>query len=134
MSEDALSAFHDSLERCRRRSDFVDHFYTLLMGASEEVAAKFARTNLRRQKRVLMASLYCLMLAAEGQPEGGAHLRRLATVHDRHHQDIRPGLYDQWLTCLLQAVGDCDPQYGPQVEQAWRAMLSPGIVLMKAAH
>jgi hemoglobin-like flavoprotein len=74
------------------------------------------------------------MLAAEGQPEGEAHLRRLAVVHDRRHRDIRPELYDQWLTCLLQAVRECDPRYGPQVEQAWRAMLAPGISVMKAAY
>jgi hemoglobin-like flavoprotein len=134
MSEDDLMRFNDSLERCRRSPDFIGHFYSLLIGSSEEVAAKFNGTDFRRQKRVLMVSLYCLMAAAEGQPEGVAHLRRIATVHDQQHRDIRPELYDQWLECLLQAVRDYDPQCTPEVEQAWRAMLSPGIVVMKAAY
>jgi hemoglobin-like flavoprotein len=126
--------FNDSLERCQHSPDFVGHFYSLLMGSSEEVAAKFNATDFRRQKRVLMVSLYCLMLAAEGQPEGVAHLRRIAAVHDRGHRDIRPELYDLWLECLLRAVRDCDAKATPEVEQAWRAMLSPGIAVIRAAY
>jgi hemoglobin-like flavoprotein len=134
VSDDELMRFNDSLERCRRSPHFIDHFYDLLMASSAEVAAKFSATDFRRQRRVLVASLYCLMLAAEGQPEGAAHLQRLATVHDRRHRDIRPDLYDQWLDCLLQAVRDCDPKATPTVEDAWRSMLSPGIAIMKAAY
>jgi len=134
VSDDELMQFNDSLERCRHDPSFVDHFYNLLMASSAEVAAKFGATDFRRQRRVLIASLYCLMLAAEGQPEGAAHLRRIATVHDRRHRDIAPDLYDQWLACLLQAVRDCDPKATPAVEAAWRNMLSPGIAIMKAAY
>ncbi len=134
MTEDALMHFNDSLERCRDNPGFVEHFYDLLMASSEEVASKFSATDFRRQKRVLMASLYCLMLATEGHPEGEAHLRRIAEVHDRHHRDIRPGLYDRWLECLVQAVRDCDSRVTPEVEQAWRSVLLPGIEVMKAAY
>jgi hemoglobin-like flavoprotein len=134
MSEDELSDFNDSLERCRRDPRFMDHFYNLFMASSAEVASKFAATDFRRQKRVLIASLYCLMLAAEGHPEGKAHLSRIATLHDRGHRDIRPEYYDTWLACLLQAVRDCDPRVSPTVEHAWRTMLAPGIAVMKGAY
>jgi hemoglobin-like flavoprotein len=126
--------FNDSLERCRNHPGFVEHFYHLLMTSSEEVAAKFSGTDFRRQRRVLIASLYCLMLAAEGHPEGEAHVHRIAEIHDRHHRDIRPELYDQWLVCLLQAVRECDTEFAPAVEHAWRSILSPGIAIMKAAY
>jgi hemoglobin-like flavoprotein len=134
MTEEDLSRFNDSVERCRRDPTFIDHFYELLMRSSPEVAAKFSGTDFRRQRRVLIASLYCLMLAGEGEPEGEAHLRRMAAIHDRDHRDIRPDLYDRWLDCLLQAVRDCDAEATPEVEEAWRDVLAPGIAVMKAAY
>jgi hemoglobin-like flavoprotein len=134
MTEETLALFHDSLDRCRRDAGFIDHFYNLFIGSGPDVAAKFADTDFRRQKRVLMASLYALMLAAEGHPEGGVHLRRIATLHDREHHDVRPELYDRWLDALIQAVGDCDPRFSCETEQAWRAIVLPGIGVMKAAY
>lgn len=134
MNEDIVALFHESLERCRRDAGFLDHFYDLFVGSSPEIAAKFQGTDFRRQKRVLIASLYALTLAAEGHPEGGVHLRRIATLHDRQHRDVRPESYDRWLDCLMQAVSDCDPEFSPDVDYAWRGILLPGIAVMKAAY
>ena len=134
MSEDDLALFHDSLDRCHQANGFIDHFYELLIGSSKEIAAKFAGTDFRRQKRVLTASLYMLMVAAEGHAEGNAHLRRLAVLHDRQHLDVRPELYDQWLASLLQAVRDCDPAWTGDVERVWTGMLGPGIDVLRGGY
>jgi hypothetical protein len=134
MGEDELALFHDSLERCRQGGGFLDRFYDLFVQSSEEVAAKFRETDFRRQKRVLMASLYSMMLSGEGHPEGLAHLRRIAILHDREHHAIRPELYDLWLDSLIRAVGECDPEFAPEIERVWRKLLLPGLSLMKAAY
>ena len=48
--------------------------------------------------------------------------------------DIRPGLYDTWLDCLIQAVRKHDVQFSSEVEEAWRTTLRPGIEYMRAKY
>lgn len=134
MTDEEVALFHDSLDRCRHRGGFLDHFYDVFIGSSAEVAAKFRETDFRHQKRMLMASLHLTMLAGDGVPEAQAHLRRIATLHDREHRAIRPELYDVWLDCLVRTVADCDPQFTPETERIWRLMLLPAIEVMKAAY
>ena len=42
------------------------------------------------------------------------------------------GHYDLWLDSLVATVSVCDPLFEPATEQAWRAMLRPGIEIMQA--
>jgi hemoglobin-like flavoprotein len=134
LDEDQLAAFHDSLERCRAGGRLLDRFYELLVASSPEVADKFRDTDFRRQKRVVMESLYMLIFVSQGREEGRRHLEQVAVQHDREHLDIRPELYDLWLSCLLTAVRECDPRWSPSVELAWIAMLAPGIAMLKQMH
>jgi hemoglobin-like flavoprotein len=129
-----LEIFNDSYERCSSATRFVERFYELFLAASPEVAEKFKNTDFRKQRRTLRASLYLMMVAVQGYPEGVAHLDRMAETHGPDKLDIRPGLYDMWLQCLLQAVRDIDPQFGPEVESSWRAVLEPGIEYMRARY
>jgi hemoglobin-like flavoprotein len=134
VNEDQLAAFHDSLERCRASGRLMDRFYEILVASSPEVGEKFKNTDFRRQKRVVMESLYMLILVSQGQQEGRQHLEKVAVRHDRDHLDIEPELYDVWLESLLQAVRECDPRFSPAIETAWVAMLTPGIAILKAHH
>ena len=78
MNEGDIALFNDSLERCTARHDFLDRFYQTFVASSKEVAEKFKHTDFERQKMVLKASLYTMMLAAMGKPEAEAHLERIA--------------------------------------------------------
>jgi hemoglobin-like flavoprotein len=133
MDERDVELFNDSLERCSASPDFLRRFYALFLASSDDVARKFEHTDMRKQARLLKASLYIMMLAS-GQAERHVHLERLAEQHSRRGLDIKPELYDLWLEQLLKAVGEFDPLYDTQTETAWRRVLEPGIAFMKSRY
>jgi len=134
MTQDELATFHDSLERCHQDPTFLPRFYQRVMSSSQEIAARFSHTDMRRQYRILAASLYEMLGVVSGSVEGQAHAAHLARVHDHEHHDVAPWMYDVWLDCLVSAVRDCDPRCDAHVEAAWRDMLTPAIETMKAAY
>jgi len=134
MSEEELELFHDSLSRCSSTPRFLERFYELFLASSPEVRDKFRQTDFPKQRRVLKASLYMMMLAAEGRPEGRDHLERIAVRHGRGGLDIRPPLYDLWLMSLLQAARECDPSWSAETERVWRQVMEEGIAFMKARY
>ena len=133
MHERDVELFNDSIERCSRRPDFLRRFYTLFVASSDTVARKFERTDLKKQARMLKASLYIMMLAS-GESEKVVHLERLARLHSRAELDIKPELYDLWLDRLVQAVEEFDALFDPEIERAWRRLLEPGIEFMKSRY
>ena len=133
MNERDVELFNDSIERCSRRPDFLRRFYTLFVASSDTVARKFERTDLKKQARMLKASLYIMMLAS-GESEKVVHLERLARLHSRAELDIKPELYDLWLDRLVQAVEEFDALFDPEIERAWRRLLEPGIEFMKSRY
>lgn len=134
MTDTILGLFHDSLDRCNASPRFLERFYEMFLASSPEVAAKFAHTDFRKQRRALMAAFYEHIGAANGSPEALAHLQELAVRHSRRGLDVRPELHDLWLECLLKAVAEHDPKFDAKVENAWRTTLARGMAIMKAAY
>jgi hemoglobin-like flavoprotein len=132
-TERDIELFNDSLERTSG-TPFLERFYDLFVSASPEVAAKFAHTDFGQQRRALKVSLYMMMSAALGHPEGNLHLKRIARRHSQAELAIRPELYDLWLDCLVQAVGEHDRAFSGETERAWRSVLAPGIEFMKSRY
>ena len=126
--------FEDSFGRCVNDPSFFTRFYEIFLTSSEEVAAKFRDTDLDRQQVMLRTSLDMIVAAAGGNPEGVEHLNHIAKVHDRHHRDVRPELYDLWLDCLMKTVREFDPRFNQVVETAWRKHLEYGIATMKERY
>jgi len=133
-SDLAAELFNDSLERCTASSEFLDRFYDLFLASSTEVAEKFRHTDFPRQKRMLKASLYMMILMAEGKTEIQRDLQRIAKRHSSTDLDIRPELYTLWLDCLIQAVRECDPRFTPETETAWRRIMEQGIKFMQSYY
>ena len=130
-----IELFNDSLARCLRGGDFFQRFYDLFLASSDEVREKFRSTDFRRQRRMLQTSFYMLVeYIALGWPECEAYLERIAVAHGKHGRDIAPHLYDFWLDCLLEAAQECDDQWSPEVEAAWRYMMGAGILFLKARY
>jgi hemoglobin-like flavoprotein len=131
-----VDAFRASLNRCLGRPDFLRHFYELFVASSPEVREKFRNTDFPRQARVLADSLYMMAVAAQLEHDAAAwaEMDRLASRHDRTGLDIRPGLYDVWLDCLLRAVSRHDPEYSRDIEAAWRETLAVGIEYLRSRH
>jgi hemoglobin-like flavoprotein len=134
LNEREAELFNDSLERCTSGRRFLDRFYELFVSSSAEVAAKFANTDFRVQKAALKVSLYMIMSSIEQKPEGNVHLERIAARHSRNGLDIGPHLYDLWLDCLIQAVRECDPLFGEEIEEAWRRVMRVGIEFLKSKY
>lgn len=134
MTEQEIQLFNDSFERVTNQPRFFDVFYDKFLSSSEEVADKFAATDLRRQKNMLKASLYLTMTAIVQRREDLSFLEPVAERHDRRHLDIRPELYDLWLDSLVEAVRLCDPQVDRQVTLVWRRALAKAIDFCTARY
>jgi len=138
--DDPIEVFRASLRRCLDSDDFLRHFYHLFLGSSEEVRQKFEHTDFERQSRVLADSLYLIAVAAQSKQTGEEaspawiEMDRLASLHAHDQLDIRPGLYDLWLHCLLEAARGHDPEFSPDIEEAWRDTLAIGIEYLRSRH
>ena len=136
MDPRSRAAFLASFNRCRAAAGFLEDFYRRFIASSEEIRAKFAGTNMKRQVQMLEDSLYVVAVAIQGEEGSLARgdLPRIAARHSRKDLDIRPGLYDLWLECLIEAVRTHDPQFSGEVEAAWRETLAVGIDYMRARY
>jgi hemoglobin-like flavoprotein len=128
--------FRASLSRCLLDNAFLRDFYQLLMASSAAVREKFKNTDFPRQTRVLADSLYIMAVASESKDDAVAwrELDRLADLHSRSQLDIRPDLYVTWLDCLVKAASQHDPEFSPEIGEAWRQALTPGIEYLSARY
>ena len=135
MNQATLKIYDESLLRCCARPGFLERFYELFMASSPEVRAKFAHTDFERQTRALRAALQMMVLAA-GDPlkSPGRYLKDLAESHGRGKLDIGAHLYDLMLDSLLAAVKEFDPQFSPEIEKAWEAVMMVGIGFMTSHY
>jgi hemoglobin-like flavoprotein len=131
-----LEAFRESLRRCLATPDFLHDFYERFIASGDEIREKFRKTEFPRQTRVLADSLYIMAMAAESRTDAFAwrELDRLAAAHSRHGLDIDPGHYDTWLECLVDAARGHDSEFTPEIEQAWRESLAPGIEHLRSQY
>jgi hemoglobin-like flavoprotein len=136
MDPRSRDAFLASFNRCRASAGFLEAFYERFVASSAEIRAKFAGTDMKRQVRMLEDSLYVVAVAVQGEEGSRARgdLPRIAARHSRSDLDIRPGLYDLWLECLIDTVRTHDPQVSAEVEAAWRVILAFGVDYMRARY
>jgi len=132
----SVEAFLASLKRCLAVPGFMDAFYERFVGSSDEVREKFRNTDMKRQAQVVADSLYVVANAVQGE-EGSLARRefpRIAERHSRRERDIRPGLYDLWIDCLVETARAHDPRFDPGVEHAWRDVLLFGAEYMRQRY
>ena len=65
MDEQLIAIFDQSLRRCDNDPKFLDTFYERFLASSPKVQEKFANTDFAKQKRLLRASFYLILLASE---------------------------------------------------------------------
>ena len=135
MDEKTLKTFDESLRRCNATPEFLDRFYERFLASSPKVRDKFALTDFVRQKRALEASLHYMLLAAQDEEKGPEkYLKSLADLHNRKQYNIGSEFYDLWLDSLLATVRECDPKFGPEVEEAWESVMMVGIRYMLSRY
>ena len=129
-----LQSARASYDRCVTVPSFFDAFYRNLFKAAPEVEPLFAKTNFERQHQLLKHALG-LLLAFPTQPnDGPALLKRVADRHNRHEMAIRPDLYPHFVDALVQTVAEHDPAFTPEVGDAWRTAIAPGIAFMQGRY
>lgn len=135
MLEKDLEIFNDSLERCRAKGNFIDRFYERFLASSPQVAEKFKHTDFTRQRRMLQASLYTILLCIRGTgPNDFTPLEHVAYIHSREVNDIKPELYDYWLEALLATVLEFDHRVNDQILNIWKMVLTPAIEYMQSKY
>jgi hypothetical protein len=128
VDEKTIELFEQSLRRCDANPEFLDFFYERFLASSPKVRKKLANTDFHRQKRLLRASFYLILLASEDPQNGPArYLSHLATRHSAKDLDVGTELYDLWLDSLLETVEESDPEYSPTVRKAWEDVMMVGI-------
>jgi hemoglobin-like flavoprotein len=134
MTERDMERLLDSYDRCLKVPSFLDVFYEHFMGSSPEIAARFERTDFKRQKKVLRASLYDMIQAVGRSESDFVVLDPVARLHDRHHLDVPASMYDLWLESLLFAIRTTDDRCDEETEQVWRDALKQGIAYLVSKH
>jgi hemoglobin-like flavoprotein len=112
---------------------FVSRFYEIFLEQSPDIAARFADTDMSRQKEMLAQSLH-EMVDFSTSRVASERLRRVALRHSRGHRDVPPALYEIWLDSLIATVRELDPLFTTEIELAWRVILAPGIAYMKFSY
>jgi hemoglobin-like flavoprotein len=128
--------FLASLGRCRATAGFLDAFYQRFVASSDEVRAKFAKTDMMRQVQMLEDTLFVVANAVQGEEGSPARsdLPRIAERHSRRDLDIGPELFDLFLECLIVTVRTHDPKFSPEVEAAWREVMGFSIDYMRKRY
>ena len=122
----------EALESFRRiRGDrLIDRFYELFLQSDERIRAMFAGTDFARQKQMLQHGILMMLSYSRGDAIGSLALKRLG---QRHHGElgVGPEMYKSFVDCLLQAVSELDPEWGPRLERSWRNDLESGLGEMR---
>lgn len=122
--------FLASLDRCTASDAFVSAFYERFMSTCDEVRQKFRDTDFDEQNNMLIRSLRLVAAATAGDQAGMHELRLRAETHDRHHLDIKPALYELWLSSVIATAREFDHLWNESVEDAWHRTLHYAINYM----
>lgn len=72
---------------------------------------------------MLIRSLRLSARATEGDPEALVELKDRARSHDRYHLNIKPELYQLWLSSILATSKEFDQEWNREIEAAWNRIL-----------
>lgn len=114
-----------SYERCLQHEDFFRSFYERFLASDPAIAPQFAHTKFERQHKLLQHGLG-LLLSYAGRPNPHL-LERIAERHGPSDLNVPANQYDMFLESLLYAARLHDPECTPEVEEAWKAAMMPGV-------
>jgi len=135
MKEDeAAELVKASYGRCCLSPSFFEDFYDAFIGASPRVAAKFAETDMERQKSVLRESISYLIMFHRGSQVAATKIAELAHTHSRSRFDIAPDLYALWERTLIETIQKHDERLDVELLEAWKAVLRTGIDALIAGY
>jgi hemoglobin-like flavoprotein len=130
------AALEESFDAVAPRGDeLMDHFYAGLFAAAPGVAPLFARTDIRRQKKKLLAALVLLRRSLRDLDEIVPALRRMGARHV--HYGARPEDYPVVGAVLIDSMATvAGDAWRPAYARAWAAAFDvvAGAMLAGAAE
>ena len=103
------------------------------MHTSTEIRNIFSHTDMDNLKQKLKLTLSICSQVASQEPGCERYLEHLGRVHG--NLEIREEHYRLWLESLIASARQCDPEFTPAVEQAWRETIGQSIkILLSHAH
>ena len=129
-----MEAAKASYERCLGAPEFFESFYRTFFAACPEAEPKFAHTDFERQNRLLRHAIGLLLIFPKQPESEPTLLTRLAERHSRREMSVHPSLYRPFIESLIATVARYDPEFSPQVEEAWRATVAKGVAYMQSKY
>lgn len=127
-------AIRQSFGRAISKPAFLVRFYETLTTASPEAARKLADTDLKEQYSLLEHSLAMALLYSENNIIAKQAIEKIRKSHNRENLAISPELYAVWLDSLIDALHHIDPEFTPELELQWRAILKISIDHIKSGY
>ncbi len=110
-----------------RRNELGKRFYAVLLDASDEIAQRFAHTDIERQVQLFEHGVLMLVQFSRGDAVGKMAIERLGRLHSRAELDIDPDFYTPWLSCLVHVLAEVDPEFDDELRDQWIETLRPGL-------
>ena len=110
-----------SFYRCVHGEGFIDTFYDRFLAKGPEIARKFVATDFKIQKLMLRQSLLEMIAFNRGLSGTDEEVDRLG--HRHKEMGITREMYSLWLDSLCEAIQQHDPEYTPELEDAWRSAM-----------
>ncbi len=134
ISRTTMESAKASYERCLGQEAFFETFYQTFFRNCPPAVEKFANTDFERQHKLLRHAIGLLLIFPGQEKEEPNLLTRLAERHSRNGLDVSPELYRAFVDSLMETVAVYDPEFGSDVEAAWRATVSRGITYMQSKY
>ena len=123
-----------SYQRCCDQPAFFETFYRNFLAVCPEAAPRFAQTDFQRQNKLLRHAVGVLLIFSK-QPEGEPTLlTRIAERHSRRDLAVPASLYPPFVDSLIATVKKFDPVFTPEIEEAWRRTVEPGVKYMASRY
>lgn len=127
MSQNHAVLVQKSYARCSKSEGFYDDFYDGFLESSDEIREHFADTSRAKQKVFAHNGVATILLFAMGSAKSVQRLEALVDKHGPQSMNIRPDLYPNWADALVSAVTKHDPEFSPELDQAWRVTVQKGL-------
>lgn len=125
-----------SFDRCSKEERFPTGFYAHFFRLCPEAKPLFAKTDLARQAKLLRNAIGLLLIAPFMSQEQDAPslLAKVAERHSRRQLNIEPHFYPPFGESLITTIKDYDREFSPEVEAAWRVIITRGVAYMQSRY
>ncbi len=133
-TEEEIRKVKRSFARCFLKEDLILRFLNIIVESHPEIAPHFKDTDFDQIKLLLRQGINCTIMYASGVFAGEFCMQELRISHDRKHMAINPKYYPYWISSLVQAVSELDPEYTPELGNLWAEVVSPAVHFMASGY